>query len=367
MRTFAHGGRASTTFPSAYDGPSMCHRSRPTLLAALVVAAAVPVSASAGVPTEKPARLYVVTGTRPPLEITHDLALYGDAAISPRGDRIAFWAQTSGPHAVLELAAPDGSHLTRVRGIETPQSDPDGSSPIVFADGGSTIYTSYVDSTKASDPTVSFRVDVRRAAAAPLPWCPGSPLPAPNRDMVACEASGLDPRFVPQPETVVWRWSGTGTAVKVAHYVGLPLSWTPDGRTLLVQRENTVVRALATVVPGSGVPPHVIFHGTAASVTFLNRGRTVHIQTPFVHCFEVPLAGGKVSNFGDYCPQGIAISATGRRAYVRHDGDLVVTGPHGRHPRVVARYGHAAEAALTWFPGGNRLLVRLNDDPPASH
>jgi hypothetical protein len=337
------------------------------VLAALAAVVAFPDGASAGLHAAKPARLYVITGARPPVEITHDLALFGDAAISPRGDRIAFWARTSGPHAVLEIAAPDGTHMTRVQGIETPQPDLNGSSPIVFADGGSTIYTSYVDYTKARDPSFSFRVDVRRATAMPLPWCHGSPTPAPGGDMIACETTGLDPRFVPQPETVVWRWSGTGTAVKVAHYVGQPLTWTPDGRTLLVQRENTVRRALATVAPGSGMPPHVIFHGTAAVVTFLHGDRIVHIETPFVHCFEVPLAGGQVTNLGSYCPSRIPVSITGRRAVVREDGDLVVTGRGGRHPHVVARYGHAPDAALTWFPDGSRLLVRLDDDPPASH
>jgi hypothetical protein len=326
---------------------------------ALVVLCITGASVAGAASRQDPGELYVITGRGAPVDISRSSAADVSSSISPGGDRIAFWSDRRHGHEDLYLVGPDGSNLTRVAGNDPRAPDVREVGPTVFADGGTRLYASYIDQTRPLHPTtVALEIDVRSAAAVRLPWCRGTPVPAPTGGLVACPISALDAHFMPTTNTAVWRPRSSGGATRIATLAGAPIAWTPDARDLLVRRTT----GLAVVIPGSGLPARTVYRGDVAAVSFPHGSAIVRIQDPSTNRFQVSISGGAVTQLASDTRSTAVVSASGRRAYLRYlprAVALVVTDSDGRDARVVARYGRETYESLAWFPTGGRLLVSV--------
>jgi Tol biopolymer transport system component len=334
----------------------------------------------------EPGEIYSLGAGSAPRDVSRSLAWDYGLAVSPAGDQIAFWSGRTGTDQIY-LARADGSGVRRVRqaGGDIVAQNSNGG-PLVFSGDGTRLFT--------SGDAGPFVIDTRTAIARTLPICPtGVIAPSPNGRLLACGEQGetvvyglaYKVHFRYQGEHPIWSsrgWltnqPGQGFATPAAsasvfnaagqlagRIQGQPVDWSPDGRSLLFRRGQSLRISAVTTLTKS----RLLVAKWAGGASFTPDGRYVSTASDKGPVL-VPLAGGPAIPGLDF--GGGVWSRTGRLAYIDYRGQsprqlggkvaVYITDSRGRNPRMVGRFAYddaPGSSELRWLPGGRRVLFSV--------
>jgi Tol biopolymer transport system component len=339
---------------------------------------------------DEPGEIYSLARATAPRDVSRSLAGDYGLAVAPVGDQIAFWSDRSGSDQIY-LARSDGSHLRRVRQAGGDLAVPNGTGnggPLAFSADGTRLFT--------SGDAGSYLIDTRTAMGRALAFCEtGVVVPSPDGRRVACTGSGRTivydlagtVRFSFPGQFPIWSSRGwltnkpgqafapplpsaqvfDASGRKVGVVNGQPLDWSPNGRSLVFSRGQSLRISDAAALERS----RTLVAKWGGGLSFTADSRFVAVADGKGRSLLVPLRGGpaipgpavRALAFG-----GGVWSRDGRLAYVDYLGQsprspggkvsVYITDVHGRNPRVAGRFAYDARAAsqLVWLPGGQRVL-----------
>ena len=211
-----------------------------------------------------PGEIHLLGTGSAPRNVSRSAAGEYGLAVAPVGDAIAFWSGRTGTDRVY-VARSDGSRLRLVRAVggDLLARTPGGGGALLFSSDGTRLYATTYDAPQA------FLIDPRRATARPVAPCGGIVRPSPDVRLVACGLGGRTTvadlagrvRFRLPGITGLWSSRGWLTSAppaaetgrkrqyavivdaagkRRARIEGLPLGWSPDGRRLVLQRDNSL-------------------------------------------------------------------------------------------------------------------------------